>query len=150
MANWILWCIAAGLILIFEIFTGTFYLLMISFGLAAGAAASALGFSFEMQIVVAAVVGIVATALLRHSKWGKINKTNAARDPNVNLDIGQSIVVREWSNEVGGKSTARTMYRGAMWDVELAPGAEKNGSDAGTFVIQEIRGSHLIVSRHNV
>jgi hypothetical protein len=35
------------------------------------------------------------------------------------------------------------MYRGALWDVELAHGARAH---AGQFVIREIRGSRLIVS----
>jgi hypothetical protein len=37
---------------------------------------------------------------------------------------------------------ARVMYRGAMWDVELAPG---QAAAPGVFTIREVRGSRLIV-----
>jgi hypothetical protein len=35
------------------------------------------------------------------------------------------------------------MYRGALWDVELAPGVT---ATPGQFVIREVRGSRLIVA----
>ena len=34
MTDWIAWFVAAGILVIFEVFTGTFYLLMIAVGLA--------------------------------------------------------------------------------------------------------------------
>jgi len=143
MDNWMIWLIAAGIVVIFEIFTGSFYLLMISIGLASGAAAAWYGADVTIQLIVAAVVGAIATYALRRSKLGSPQKTDVARDPNVLLDIGNTIVVSEWIINGSGKSNARVMYRGAMWDVDLEPGAE---SRPGTFRIEEIRGSRLIVA----
>jgi hypothetical protein len=85
---------------------------------------------------------VLATFALRRSKLGRVSRTDAARDPNVNLDIGQTVSVSEWQSAGGGMHTARAMYRGAMWDVELQEGAQVQ---AGRFVIREIRGSRLIV-----
>jgi membrane protein implicated in regulation of membrane protease activity len=143
MTDWIIWFIAAGVLVILEMFTGTFYLLMLGFGMVAGGLAALAGLSNALQFVVAAIIGIVTTFLLRHSRFGKFNKTGAARDPNVNLDIGQTLAIDEWKSSHGGRVMARVPYRGAMWDAELAPGETAR---PGTFVIREIQGSRLIVS----
>lgn len=138
MTDWLGWSLAAGVILIIELVSGTFYLLMVGIGLAAGAVASLCGAGLALQAIMAAVVGVIATGALRRSRFGRKARPTAARDPNINLDIGQTIVVQQWCD-----GTARAMYRGAMWDVDLAPGAQ---AVAGTFTIREIQGSRLIVS----
>lgn len=145
ITDWILWFVAAGILVTFEIFTGTFYLLMIAVGLTAGGIAALVGAGDSFQYIAAAVVGATATYALRRSKLGKTQKNNSARDPNVNLDIGQTLVINNWKNDEGGGCTARAMYRGAMWDVELAHGA---AAQPGVFTIREVRGSHLIVSNN--
>jgi membrane protein implicated in regulation of membrane protease activity len=145
MADWITWFIAAGILVTFEMFTGTFYLLMIALGVTAGGFAAFVGAGDPIQYIVAAVVGAAATYALRRSNLGKAPKNNPARDPNVNLDIGQTLVINEWKDDQGKGCTARAMYRGAMWDVELAHGAT---AQPGAFLIREIRGSRLIVSNH--
>ena len=142
MSDWMIWLIAAGAVVIFEIFTGTFYLLMIAVGLAAGALAAKFDASLTVQLIVAAVIGTIATVALRMSKFGTPQKIDAAKDPNAILDIGKTINVNEWQTADGGKSMARVMYRGAMWDVELDGNAE---SRPGAYTIHEIRGSRLIV-----
>jgi membrane protein implicated in regulation of membrane protease activity len=111
--------------------------LMIAIGMAFGAVAAVFGFSLPLQILVAAVIGVAATGILHRSRFGRPMRQDAARDPNVNIDIGQSVQVDTWND---GK--ARVMYRGAQWDVDLAPGAV---AAAGSFRIVEIRGSRLVV-----
>lgn len=143
MTDWIIWLIAASVLVILEMFSGTFYLLMLGFGMVAGGLAALAGLSNALQLVVAAIVGVIATFLLRHSGLGKFNKTDAARDPNVNLDIGQTLAIDEWKSGHGARVMARVPYRGAMWDAELAPGETAR---PGMFVIREIQGSRLIVS----
>ena len=101
-----------------RLFTGTFYLLMIAIGLGFGALAALVGMSVPMQTIVAAVVGVVATGVLHRSRFGHPARHSPARDPNVNIDIGQRLDVDDWQD---GK--ARVMYRGALWDVELGQGA---------------------------
>lgn len=139
MAEWMKWFIAGGALLVLEMFTGTFYLLMIGIGLAAGGIASLAGAGSAAQFGIAALVGILATLLLRRSKLGRIERKNAQRDPNVNLDIGQMLRVEEWS----AARTARVLYRGALWDVELEGSAP---AEPGNFIIREVRGNHLVVA----
>jgi membrane protein implicated in regulation of membrane protease activity len=95
--------------------------------------------------VAAAVIGIVATLFLRRSRFGKSERRDATGDPNVNLDIGQTLNVDTWSGGDGGPSTARVMYRGALWDVELAP---HEVARPGVFVIGQVHGNRLIVAPH--
>jgi membrane protein implicated in regulation of membrane protease activity len=138
MADWMNWLVAAGVLVVLELFTGTFYLLMIAIGLGFGALAALAGASGPVQTIVAGIVGVIATGLLHRSRLGRPAKTNAARDHNVNLDIGQHVTVAAWDE---GK--ARVMYRGALWDVELGQGATAR---AGDFRIVEVQGSRLIVA----
>ena len=144
MAESTMWFVLAGVLLILEIFTGTFYLMMIALGLAAGGVAALAGMALATNLVCAGVVGVLATLLLRRSRLGKPADPAPARDPNINLDIGQSLTVRHWLIVAGSPATARVKHRGAQWDVELMPGLPP---EPGNFVIREIRGSHLIVGR---
>lgn len=130
------WFLAAGLLVILELFVGTFYLLMVAIGILAGGIAAAFGATMPIQSLIAAVVGVVATLLLR--RYSRKTRSAATRDPNANLDIGRSISVAAWHD-----GTARVMYRGALWDVDLAPGGNPA---AGQYTIRELRGSRLIVS----
>lgn len=139
MAPWMIWLVLAGVVLAAEMLTGTFYLVMISVGLAAGGVVALSGADLNVQALVAAVVWIVATLILRKSRWGKSQAVDAEKDPNVNMDIGQSIVVDAWNP---GRQ-ARVMHRGAMWDVELLSG----DPNPGTYIIREVRASRLFVEK---
>ncbi|MCE3264442.1 MAG: NfeD family protein [Pseudoduganella sp.] len=137
MADWMMWAIGAGVLVGLELFSGTFYLLMIAIGFGAGALTALARVDMPGQLLVAALVAAVGTMLLRRSRFGKTVRTRAEANPDVNLDIGQSVNVAAWQD-----GTARVMYRGAMWDVELAPG---EAAAPGVFRIREVRGSRLIV-----
>lgn len=137
MGDSTIWASAAGVAVILELFTGTFYLLMIAVGLFAGAVVAYYGGGFGMQAVLAGVVAAVATELLRRTR-SNTPRELPGRDPNVNIDIGQLIKVDAWQDR-----SARVSYRGAQWDVDLAPGAQAR---AGEFRIVEVRGSRLILA----
>ena len=141
MNAWMSWLALAGVVVILELFTGTFYLLMVALGLLAGVLAAWCNLSPSLQMIVAAIVGTCATLALHKSKFGWREKQDVSRDPNVNMDIGQSIKVEFWEDQGNGKFTARAMYRGAMWDVDLSHSA----AFAGMFIIEEVKGSRLIV-----
>jgi membrane protein implicated in regulation of membrane protease activity len=142
MADWAIWMLLAGVLVGAELFTGTFYLLMLALGMAAGGFAAYAGLMPEWQLIIAAAIGIAATVALRRSRFGKMRKEPAERDPNVSMDIGQLIAIDVWQR-VGNAYVARVPYRGALWDVDLEAGAQPQ---AGQFLIREIRGSRLIVS----
>lgn len=143
MAAWIGWLCAAGVLVILELLTGTFYLLMIALGLCAGAVAAYAGSSIIVQIVGAAGIGIVTTVSLNRSRFGALANTTRASDQNPNLDIGQSVAVDVWHHRSDGVFTARAMYRGALWDIESI---DPTSPMAGSFFIVALRGSCLLVS----
>ncbi|GGD52835.1 NfeD family protein [Caballeronia grimmiae] len=136
--NGLIWWIAAGVLIVTELFTGTFYLLMIALGLLAGGIAFAVGLELHVQLGVAALVALVAVVLLRRSRFGSWKRRDASRDTAVNLDIGATVEVAQWHDR-----RARAMYRGAEWDVELAPG-ESEG--ARLYCITALEGSRLVVA----
>lgn len=138
MADWMGWLVAAGVLVVLELFVGTFYLLMIAIGLALGGIVALLGAGVPAQAIVAGLVGVVATGVLHRSKFGRPARHGAQRDRNVNLDIGQHVTVPAWDN-----GRARVMYRGALWDVELGQGAT---AQSGDFRIVEVQGSRLVVA----
>lgn len=142
MSDWIAWLTIAGIVVVMELFTGTFYLLMIVVGLVAGALTAWVGWSVGLQLLTAAIIGLIATISLHRSRFGIKNKTQANRNPDLNLDIGQMIQIAAWDSNAAGVCRTRAMYRGALWDIEL------RGSEApqpGNFKIIEIRGSLLVV-----
>jgi membrane protein implicated in regulation of membrane protease activity len=145
MSDWMIWFVLAAVMVILEMATGTFYLMMLGIGLAAGGFAALGGFGVEWQFLVAAVVGSAVIFALRKSRFGKLRSSNAAADPNVNLDVGQTVTVDEWTAIHGGVSMARVMYRGALWDIELAHGSM---AKPGSFIIREVRGNRLIVAEN--
>ncbi|MEQ5838730.1 NfeD family protein [Paraburkholderia acidicola] len=133
------WWGAAGALLVLELLSGTFYLLMIALGCVAGALAHWAGAAPHWQFACGAVVALVAVILLRRSRFGgRRTRIDAASNPDVNLDIGATVTVTEWHDR-----RARTNYRGAQWDVELAPGEPE---DARLYEITALQGSRLIVA----
>lgn len=143
MNDWVMWIVLAGVLLILEMFSGTFYLLMFALSMLAGALAAYMGATVALQMLVVAVVGIVLTVVLRRSKYGnRKSKLKARKDPNALLDIGRTVEVAAWA-EKAGSHVAQIKYRGAQWRVELE--GEHVQAVAGMFVITEIRGSTLIV-----
>lgn len=142
MTAWAIWCVLAGLALAVELLTGTFYLLMVAIGLAAGALLALCGGMLPAQLLAAGLTGVIAVGLLRRSRFGRRVSTESGRNPDINLDIGQSIHVPHWELS-DQQHVARVRYRGAQWDVELAVGSPVQ---AGNFIIREVRGSRLIVS----
>jgi membrane protein implicated in regulation of membrane protease activity len=138
MDSYIGWFVVAFGLLVAELLTGTFYLLVISIALAVAGVAALAGAPIALQFVVAAAIGIGGSVWLRATRFGK--RLHERGDDRVqNMDIGQSLRVENWT----AARTARASYRGAVWDVELAPGEQPTG---GEFVIREIHANRLIVA----
>jgi len=133
------WWIGAGVLVVAELMTGTFYLLMIAFGFMAGLIAYAFGAPLNFQLMIAAAVALLAVVALRRLRFShRWRGADLSRDPDVNLDIGATLTVTSWQD-----GRARAMYRGAEWDVELAPG---ESADGALYEIVALRGNSLIVA----
>jgi membrane protein implicated in regulation of membrane protease activity len=138
--NDFLWWIGAGALVIAELLTGTFYLLMVALGFVAGAVAKVLGASLAVQYLCAALVALAAVVLLRRSRFGRRReRRDASTNPDVVLDVGAQVEVLAWCD-----GHARVPYRGAEWDVELAAGEPE---DARFYEIAAIRANRLVLVR---
>lgn len=133
-----LWWVLAGIAVAVELATGTFYLLMLALGLAAGAIASHLGLSVPLQIVIAAVVGGGATALWHWRHARDVRAAPVAQNRDVNLDVGERVYVGEWASD----RTARVQYRGSTWSARLAPGA---AVATGEHLVSAVEGNWLVL-----
>lgn len=136
MSAYVAWFVIGFVLLIAELLTGTFYLLVLAIAAGVAGLVALAGGSLPLQLVVAAAIGLAGSLWLRRSRAGR---TSPAAEALQNLDLGQTVRVDHWS---AGR-TARATYRGAQWDVELAAGEEPL---PGEFVIREIHGSRLVVS----
>lgn len=134
MSGYAWWFVAGFGLLIAELLSGTFYLLVIALAAGGAGVAALLGAGFPLQLVVAAVIGFSGSLWLRRSRA----QQKAVPDALQNLDVGQTIRVDQW---IDGR-TARASYRGALWDVELA---EEGAAAPGEFLITEMRANRLVV-----
>lgn len=139
MDDYVVWFVIGFGLVIAELLTGTFYLLVIAIAFGAGGVAALLGGSVVLQLATAAAFSLGGTLWLRQSRFGRRLRERATSDRVQNMDVGQTLRVDQWAPN----RTARANYRGATWDVELAPGEQ---AASGEFVIREISANRLIVA----
>jgi membrane protein implicated in regulation of membrane protease activity len=132
------WWVLAGIAVAIELATGTFYLLMLALGLAAGAIAGHLGLGVPWQIVTGALVGGGATAAWHWRRGREAPALPAARNRDVNLDVGERVHVQRWTHD----RTTRVQYRGTQWQARLAPDAPAAG---GEHVVTAVEGNWLVL-----
>src|SRR4051812_21271852 len=140
MVDSTLWWLLAGAAVAVELLTGTFYLLMLAIGLAAGAIAAHSGASQPVQLGVAAVVGGGAVASWHLLRGRRPAELPARANPSVNPDVGESVRVEHWTPD----HTATVRYRGANWTVVPFGGTHEG---PGTYRVREVVGSRLVVEK---
>jgi membrane protein implicated in regulation of membrane protease activity len=133
-----LWWVAAGIAVAAELATGTFYLLMIALGLAAGAIAAHLGLGGTTQVVVGALAAAVATGAWHLKRARHPKSAPVAQNRDVNLDIGERVQVDAWHAD----GTARVQYRGTQWTARLATGA---ANTPGEHTVSAVEGNWLVL-----
>jgi len=140
MSSATLWWIGCGALVAAELATGTFYLLMLALGAGAAALAGWLGFDLSTQFIAAAVVGVGGVLLWHRHRLRETGELPAHANPDVNLDIGQTVQVSTWA----GDGSATVKYRGADWRVRfIGDGAPA----AGNHKIRAVEGSTLLLDR---
>ena len=138
------WWVLAGAMVAIELATGTFYLLMIGVGMAAGALAAHAGVPLVGQIMTAALIGGGAVVLWnwRGSKQPKAAPANANSD--VHIDIGETVRVEQWAPD----GTTTVKYRGATWTAVMSTPTEVTG--AGNFRITQLQGNRLVLEKAKI
>lgn len=135
-----LWWLLAGLLVAAELVTGTFYLLMLALGGAAGALAAHAGFSQVAQILVAALLGGGASAV-----WHVLRRNKQRPDAGTDalLDVGQTVQVLAWQPD----GSTQVHYRGAQWSARLAIHAIVPLPQTGPHRITGVQGSQLLLEK---
>jgi membrane protein implicated in regulation of membrane protease activity len=135
-----LWWILVGMALVVELLTAGIYLLMVALGLAAGAVTAHMGWELRHQITVAAVVGALTVMACRWVRARRAPELPSGTNPDLNLDIGETLHVPEWNSD----GTARIPYRGSQWTVVIRPGSLPT---TGLYRVIEVQGNRLIVDK---
>jgi len=121
MEHSLAWVIVGLLLVITELLTGTFYLLMLGIAGFGAALAAWLGFGFGVQ----AIVFVVASGAGCYAAFAYRARNRAQQM--APIDAGQPANFESWIDQAGG--LARVRYRGASWDARvegadaLEPGA---------------------------
>jgi membrane protein implicated in regulation of membrane protease activity len=111
MEHSLAWAMVGLLLVITELLTGTFYLLMLGIAGFGAALAAWLGFDFGPQaIVFIAVSGVGCYAV--HAYRAKNRAQQMA-----SIDAGQPANFETWVDQAAG--LARVRYRGASWEARL-------------------------------
>ncbi|QCB45490.1 NfeD family protein [Hydrogenophaga sp. PAMC20947] len=134
------WWLLTGAMVALELFTGTFYLLMLAIGMAAAALAAHAGLSTTGQLLAAALVGSAAVVLWYLKKKRHDGDPSARAMRSVNLDVGEVVQVDHWQPD----GTASVKYRGAQWSVMVREGVHPS---PGPHRVAELIGNRLLVDK---
>lgn len=135
MEIYLLWVVVGIVLIIVEMLTGTFYLLVLGIAALAAAAAAWFGLSVWAQAVVVAAVSIVGVILVKRFR------VSADTVPEQGLDVGQTVVLDAWISEADG--LARVQYRNAQWEAQVTGERVPGGK---VFYILGVNGNTLHVS----
>ena len=133
-----IWWLLAGGLVVAELLTGTFYLLMLAVGVGAAGIAAHVGASTTAQILTAALVGggsVVGWHALRRKRPGD---PSARADRSVNLDVGETVMIEHWNPD----GTTQVKYRGATWTAIHRTGVTPA---TGMHKVVELVGNRLLV-----
>jgi membrane protein implicated in regulation of membrane protease activity len=133
---WLIWLIAGIALVIAELATGTFYLLVIAAAAFAGAAMAYFQQSLWLAAVVATAVaagGVVVVSRYRAPRAARAGGS---------LDVGQSAVFEAWISE--GERLARVRYRNSQWDARVLDGGAIEGGRL--LHIRSVEGNTLHVT----
>jgi membrane protein implicated in regulation of membrane protease activity len=135
--SFLVWLIASFLLVIAELVTGTFYLLVLAVAGFAGAGVAYAGGVFAWQALAAAAIAVAGVV------WVQRNRKAAGTKRMRGLDVGQPAAFDSWLNQDTGQ--ARVRYRDTLWDAHIA------GSIAGergeVLYVDSIDGNTLKVSK---
>src|SRR5215203_1340888 len=96
MELWLLWVVAGFVLVIAELVTGTFYLLVVGIGAFAAAVAASMGANHLVQAVAGSAVALAGAFAVHH--WHMRNRAASPQGGNM-LDRGQAVIMEGWVDE---------------------------------------------------
>ena len=111
METYLVWLAAGFALVVAELVTGTFFLLVLGIAAFAGSAAAWFGLGFWLEALCAAAVAVAGVFWVRQQR-----KTMTQIDM-ASLDVGQAVTFDAWVSREQG--AARVKYRNTLWDAEV-------------------------------
>ena len=133
----VLWVMAGVVLVIAELLTGTFLLLILGAAALGGALLAWLGQPFAAQAVAAGLLAVTGLALLP-----RLRLRLQGRGADVSIDVGQSATFETWTD--AGQRVARVRYRGAPWEALVEAGADPE--PGGAVRVTAVDGTRLRVA----
>jgi membrane protein implicated in regulation of membrane protease activity len=131
------WLVAGIALVIAELVTGTFYLLVLGVAaLVAGGVAYG-GGGFLVQVIVAGAIAIAGVFWIRSRRLAR------ATPDMPSLDVGQPVTFDSWVNR--DDRLARVKYRDALWDAVID--GQFRGETGEVFYIRSVSGNTLHVAK---
>jgi membrane protein implicated in regulation of membrane protease activity len=130
------WILAAIALVIIELLTGTFYLLVLGIAACAGGTLAWLRMPLAAQAALATVVGALGVVLVHRYR---VRSPGATSGSNA-IDIGHRVTLESWIDESEG--LARVSYRGTLWDAKVV--GERSAGPV--FYIRGVDGSTLHIA----
>jgi membrane protein implicated in regulation of membrane protease activity len=123
-------------LVVVELLSGTFYLLVLAVAAGGAAALAYFGFAFGAQAGFATALAVIGVVFVHHfrARTGKGGRSINA------IDVGQRVTLESWINEPQG--LARVHYRGTLWEAKVVG---ERGADK-TFYIRGVDGSTLHIA----
>lgn len=136
MEAYVWWAIAGIGLIIVEMMTGTFVLLVLGVAAFAGAAVAWMGLSFWVQTLAVAAAAAAGMIVLSSRK-----KLSSSQKDSGSLDIGHTVILESWVSEADG--IAKVRYRNATWDARVTGMRTSGGT---VFYICATDGNTLHIS----
>ena len=136
MEPYVAWLILGFSLVIIELTTGTFYLLVLGVACLGASGAAALDQGMPVQVLIAALMSGIGVVLI-HSYRAR----NSAQQMK-SVDAGMPARFEAWTDQTSGR--ARVRYRDASWDARVEAGAELQPGT--TVYVQSATGNTLHVS----
>jgi membrane protein implicated in regulation of membrane protease activity len=143
MEPYLVWILVGFAMLITEMVSGTFYLLVIGVGAFAASAAAAMGTPLIVQVAIAGAVALGGAWMVRN--WHKKSQHQPGEASSNAIDIGQTANFEAWVDQ--GKGLARVRYRGASWDAVVPAGAAPQPNDLLYITGQEGHVFHVSATK---
>jgi membrane protein implicated in regulation of membrane protease activity len=126
MEPWLVWGVLGMVLVIAELLTGTFYLLVLGVAAFGAAAAAGMGLVFSVQSIVFSIVAVLGC----YGVHAYRAKNKAEQMPSI--DAGMPASFESWVDS--GTRLARVRYRGASWEARVE-GAEPVEPGATVYVL---------------
>ncbi len=137
METYLVWLAAGFVLVIAELVTGTFFLLVLGIAAFAGSAAAWFGLGFWLEALCAAAVAVAGVL------WVRQNRKRMQQPDMASLDVGQAVAFDAWVSREQG--AARVTYRNTQWDAEVV--GEREFGQGQVLYIHAVDGNTLKVSK---